>query len=236
MTDVLIGVVVGDMGHAHDDVVSHAVMLQQPLQIVEHATVVLPSVPSVNLGVSILDVDMVFMDIGQEALQVVTLHIECGFHSDVPFWGSDAAKVLDELAADGRLAAAEGDSSARSQKIQVVDHHLVKQVFGGNGAPQAIGPQTMRIQAIPAMQCASVKSDQCGHALPVNSQSMPRHCDEWRDMFNRSHTLTRLFLRAKPLSIKKKIIRGINSSTFVVTSRFKLGQDVSDSQSLGIKD
>ena len=78
--DVLVGIVVWDVGHAHDDAVSHAVMAQEPLQVVEHALACLTGVTLVDFGAHVLDIDKVFMNVGQQAFQVPTLHIEGGFH------------------------------------------------------------------------------------------------------------------------------------------------------------
>ena len=78
--DVLVGIVVGDVGHAHDDAVSHAVMAHEPLQVVKYALVVLAGVMPEDVVVYVLDIDKVFMDVGQQAFQVSTVHIEGGFH------------------------------------------------------------------------------------------------------------------------------------------------------------
>ena len=73
---ILIGVEIGDVRHTHDDAVGHAVVAQEPLQVIEHTPVVLARVALVDIGVDILDVDDVFMNEWQEALKVLTVNIE----------------------------------------------------------------------------------------------------------------------------------------------------------------
>ena len=132
--DVFIGVVVRDMGHAHDDTLGHAIVAQEPLQVVEHTLVILTCVTPVDVGVNVLDVNEVFVDKRQQSLQVPTLHIQGCFHRKMPLGRSQAAEGLDELAADGRFTAAKGDTPARGEEIEVVDHHLTEQL-GRGGRP-----------------------------------------------------------------------------------------------------
>ena len=130
--DVFIGVVVRDMGHAHDDTLGHAIVAQEPLQVVEHALVILTGVTLVDVGVNVLDVNEVFVDKGQQSLQVPAVHIQGCFHREMPLRWRHAAESLDELAADGRFTAAKGDTPARGEEIEVVDHHLLEQFGRGN--------------------------------------------------------------------------------------------------------
>lgn len=162
------------MGKAHDDALCHAVMLQKPTQVVERALVVLARVAPVDVGVDVLDVDVIFVDVGQEALQVQAVHVEGGLDGEMPLLWRYAAEGVNELAADSRFPAAECDATARSQEIEDVDHHLVKQFVGRDGAPYAFGVQAPRIQAILAMQGAAMEGNQCGHPLPIDRQPMPR--------------------------------------------------------------
>ena len=110
---ILVGVEIGDVGDAHDDAVGHAVVAQEPLQVVKRALVVLPRVATVDVGVQVLDVDVVFMDVGQQALEVMTLDIEGSLDGEVPLGRRHTAKGINELAADSRFPAAEGDTPAR---------------------------------------------------------------------------------------------------------------------------
>ena len=110
---ILVGVEIGDVGDAHDDAVGHAVVAQEPLQVVERALVVLPRVATVDVGVQVLDVDVVFMDVGHQALEVMTFDIEGSLDGEVPLGRRHAAEGVNELAADGRFPTAEGDTPAR---------------------------------------------------------------------------------------------------------------------------
>ena len=94
MVDVLIGVEIGDVRHTHDHPLSHAVVRQQPLQVIEHTLVVLARVSPVDLGVDILDIDDVFMNVGQEALEVLTVNVEGSLYREVPLGRRAAAKRL----------------------------------------------------------------------------------------------------------------------------------------------
>lgn len=123
---IFIGIIIGDVRHANDDAVGHAVMAQEPLQVIERALVVLPCVTTVDVRVDVLDVDVVFMDVRQQALDVMALDIKGGLDGEVPLGRCDAAKGVDELAADGRFSTAKGDTPTRGQEIEVVYHHLAK--------------------------------------------------------------------------------------------------------------
>lgn len=124
---VSISIVVGDVRHAYDNTFGHAIVVQEPLQIIEHALIVVACVAAVNTGVHILDVDDVLMHMRQETFKMMAIHVEGGFHRDVPLGRCHAAKGVDKIAADGWLTATKGDATASGQKIQVVDHHLVEQ-------------------------------------------------------------------------------------------------------------
>ena len=123
---ILIGVEVWDVWDTHDDAVGHAVVAQKPLQVVEDPLIVLARVATVDVGVQVLDVDVVFMDVRQQALDVMALDIKGGLDGEVPLCRCDAAKGVDELAADDRFSTAKGDTPTRGQEIEVVYHHLAK--------------------------------------------------------------------------------------------------------------
>ena len=146
--DVLVGVVVGDVRHTHDDAVGHAVVTQEPLQVVEHALVVLAGVTPVDIGVNVLDVNEVLVHEGQQSLQVPAVYIQGSFHRKMPLSRCDMTKRLNELAADGRFSTTKGDSAARGKEVEVVDHHLAKQFCWCNRPRETISPQALGIQAI----------------------------------------------------------------------------------------
>ena len=182
VANILAGVVVRDVGHAHDDTFGHVILTQEPLQVVEHTLVVLTRVTAVDVGVHVLDVNDVLMHMGQQALQVQAVNIQGSFHRDMPLGWSDAAKGLNELTADSRLATAKGDASTRGKEIEVIDHHLVEQFGWCDCSGEAISPQALGIQAILAVQRAAVESNQRGQPLPVHRQPMSGHTNNRHPM------------------------------------------------------
>lgn len=184
---IFIGIEIGDVRQAYHDTVCHAVVVQEPLQVIEHTLVVLARVSPVDIGVDVLDVDDVFMNEWQEALEVLTVNVEGCLYREVPLGWCDAAKRLDKLAADSRLAAAEGDSAACGKKIEIVDHHLVEQFGWSDCSGETIGAQALGIQAIAATQRAAVEGNQRGYPLSINRQPMTGHPDNRHPIFLFTH-------------------------------------------------
>lgn len=184
---ILIGVEVWDVWDTHDDAVGHAVVAQEPLQVVEDPLVVLARVATVDVGVQVLDVDVIFMDVRQETLQMAAVNTQSSLQGDVPLGWRDAAKGVNELAADSRLAAAEGDSAACGKKIEIVDHHLVEQFGWSDCSGETIGAQALGIQAIAATQRAAVEGNQRGYPLSINRQPMTGHPDNRHPIFLFTH-------------------------------------------------
>lgn len=185
---IFIGIEIGDVRQAYHDTVCHAVVVQEPLQVIEHTLVVLARVSPVDIGVDVLDVDDVFMNEWQEALEVLTVNVEGCLYREVPLGWCDAAKRLDKLAADSRLAAAEGDSAACGKKIEVVDLHLVEQFGWSDCSGETIGAQALGIQAIAATQRAAVEGNQRGYPLAVHRQAMTSHRYDGCPKFHRIHS------------------------------------------------
>ena len=59
---------------------------------------------------------------------MVAVYVEAGLKSDVPLGWYQRAEGGDEVAAQERLAAAEGDSAARGEEVDVVYRHFVEQL------------------------------------------------------------------------------------------------------------
>ena len=160
------------MGKAHDDALCHAVVGEQPPQVIYGTAVVAPCVCLVDVGVGVLDVDDPLTYDGQQALHMALLHVEGCLYGDVPLLGHRLGKLLYEHAAQTWLAAAEGDTAASGHEVEVVYAHLVEKVASGDLAPHPFRYEARGVEAVVATERAAVECHERGDALAVDSQSM----------------------------------------------------------------
>ena len=173
---VLIGVEVGNVGHAHDDSIGVAV-LQEPLQIAYRQSIVLSRVDFVNLRIHILDVNDIAVQNRVEGLQIFERHIEAGFSHNLPLVSAKFPKLLNEFDLQHRFAAAERDAAFGRQKIELVDFHLLEKLFGRIKATFFGFPRSL-VEAIFAAQRTAAERHQSGDALAVRGQAVAADAED----------------------------------------------------------
>lgn len=147
-------------------------------QIIEDGPLALCGVALVNVGVHVLDVHYEMVDEGQDGFHVLLRHVQARFQRDAPR-GVDAligfgqmAEGSDEVGAQQRLSTAESDAAARGLEIEVVCHHHLQEFVGSDGFPDAISFQALWVQAIAAVQRASVEGHERRDPLTVDRQAV----------------------------------------------------------------
>ena len=173
-----VDVVVGNVWQTDKQAVGHALMGEQPTEVVDDKSVVLSGIALIDVGIEILDVHYPLVHQGKEPLQMRTIHVETGFNADVPSLVDERGEFFDEGAAQARLTATEGHTAASGEEIEVVDGKFLSEFVGGHLAKDAVGTQALGIETIAAAKRTAMESHQGGDPLAINRQPVTGYSDD----------------------------------------------------------
>ena len=178
MLAVFCGVEALDEGEAEDDALLVLGVGDEPGEVVDDLVVVLAGVGLVDGRVHVLDVDDEGVDEGGNFLQVMARYVEARLHRKLPSLRTLLAKLLDECASQERLASTKADAASCRQEIKVVHLHVRHQQFRVHLLPYAVGFEALGIEAILAMERASVECHERGDALAVYRKAVAVNANE----------------------------------------------------------
>ena len=178
MPPVLLGVETGDEGEAEDGSVLVLGVGGEPSEVGDDLLVVLAGVGLVDGGIHVLDVDDEGVDKGGDFLQMMTGDVEASLRRKAPSLRTLLAKLFDESASQERFASAKTDTASCRQEIEIVHLHVHHQEFRVHLLPNTVGLETLGIEAIFAMQGATMESHERGHALAVYRETVAVDANE----------------------------------------------------------
>ena len=166
-------VVVGDEGEPDEEAVCHAFVGEEMAQVAVNNGLLAAGVVVEDFRVGVLDVDNPLVNVWDEAVDVMAPDMEAGLDVEFPKAVLHLCKLFDEEAANTWFAAPESHATACGEEIKVVYRQFLKQNAGADDARDAVGIQALAVDAVFAVQRASVKGHQGGDALAIDSQTVP---------------------------------------------------------------
>ena len=101
---------------------------------------------------------------------MMAFHVEAGFDVDMPALVDERYKFFNKRTPQTGFASAEGHSTARGQKIEVVDGQFLCEFVGGHHAQDAVGALALGVEAIAAAKGTFMKGHQGGDSLAIDRQ------------------------------------------------------------------
>ena len=161
---------------------------QQPLQVAPRTGRVAARIGLVDCGVALLDVhDEIAHHLGGTH-HALALHLQRRLRRQVPPPAADGLELLQEIHPQQRLPAAEADTAARGDEVEVVHPHAVVELLR-SVAHQPLGRlQAATVEAVAATQRTPMERRQRGHPHPVDTQAVTvdayeRYCFHLRITF-----------------------------------------------------
>ena len=168
MFSVLFSVELGYNGETEGDFIFMFGMGVEPDKVLNNLLIALAGIGLVDGRCHVLDVDDEGVDEGDDFLQVMARHVEARLHRKLPSLRTLLAKFLDECASQEWFASTKADAASCRQEIKIV--HLL---------PYAVGFEALGIEAILAMERASVECHEGGDTLAVYRKAVAVDANEW---------------------------------------------------------
>ena len=179
MFSVLFSVELGYNGETEGDFIFMFGMGVEPDKVLNNLLIALAGIGLVDGRCHVLDVDDEGVDEGDDFLQVMARHVEARLHRKLPFLRTLLAKFLDECASQEWFASTKADAASCRQEIKIVHLHVHHQQFRVHLLSYAVGFEALGIEAILAMERASVECHEGGDTLAVYRKAVAVDANEW---------------------------------------------------------